>query len=573
MGCHGKKKGMAPMAPSLPRGSIRYFSSILARDVEKDANKYASKIDVTKGHLVWNEDNILSGHELECLQTILDYIVAERQVSIVVYVIRDYRGLAPSAKDELEALTTALYQASFRKDVEDGLILAYFQSQRAVRTNAGPAVATTLTQTVSEHIQREYMVPHFRNNQIAAGLLNGLRQIITTLDHRSSTNPPKNNQPKNDPPKNDDQPKNDQQSPSDQKSSSTTNPPEKRRGWWSGWWSDFKAWNRAMLKGERSVGVTALYGAGVGATAYYGWQALKWLFWTGVASFVLWKIWKWIKHHYFPPPTTVPAPTPPPIQETNNTSKTSDGPTQGTNNASKTSDGVHVSSKHSLDSSRIRPGPVVFDPRVIVYDDDVHDDLPFGGYYRAPGLRPTTDPTHADTTHVPVVEPETKVPAVAKAAATGAAIAVVNRDFQQFRAEQRQKEEHQKESNAKSGHRKASSGSSWDGKSSSSSSSYNYGSSSDGKSSSSGSSYNYGSSSDGKSSSSGSSYDYGSRSDINSSSSGSSYDYGSRSDGKSSSSSGSTYGSGSSSGSSWGGSSSSSGTSTSSSGSSSGSSW
>jgi uncharacterized membrane protein YgcG len=239
----------------------------------KTGESYASGVEPSQW--LWNRDGLLTAEEAARMQRMLNEINKARSVTVAVFVIRGHESLEPPATLDITQLTNELYDAMCGRpgfDRNNGLVLAYFHRQRGYRQRAGLGLLHHIIDSRAQHIQSQYIMPEFRQGKIAMGLTVGIQEQVALIPFRSTKADTST------------------EAATATKATAATN---KQGG--GGWWSDFKNWNRSMYKGQRSVGVTALWGAGVGAGVYYGCQAAKWLFWAGVISFVGWRAWKWGK--------------------------------------------------------------------------------------------------------------------------------------------------------------------------------------------------------------------------------------------------------------------------------------
>lgn len=266
-----KMRGPACLAQFARRSPFRLPATVLGkRGISGSAVLRAEmrtpkevSLDAQKS-CVWNEDGLLSEHALRDLSDKVREIEKTSGARVLVYAIRNLNDWPITAVKELDEFANQLRVNSFRSPEESdrAIVIALFLSQRCVQIRVGEKVRAHFSDSTNENIRNTFMVPQFKEQQIAAGLMAGLEAIALTLRHVSLD------------------------------------------GWGAkepkktGWWADFKAYYRAMTQGERPVAVTALYGAGAGIFLYYLWQALKWTFCLASFSVAAWYAWKWVRHHF-----------------------------------------------------------------------------------------------------------------------------------------------------------------------------------------------------------------------------------------------------------------------------------
>jgi uncharacterized membrane protein YgcG len=270
-------------------------------DVGLDGAKSSFAADV--GFSVWNEDNLLTREDTLQVGMLLSSIYAHSGVRLAVCAINDYRGLPTTANDQLRAFTERFHVNRF-PDVEERKhtgVLLYFHKQRNVQMRVGGKIHDHLPPNVCAEIQLSHMFPPLKEGRIGDGLRAGLKQIAGRLPALAK---PGSSKPDATTPSGmarESSSESDATTPSESsQTSSSSNPKPVKK---TSWWQDFKGWNRAMLRGERPTGVTAIYGASVGVGVYYLWQGLKWLFWIGTGAFIAWRVWKWLKTHGYLPPS------------------------------------------------------------------------------------------------------------------------------------------------------------------------------------------------------------------------------------------------------------------------------
>lgn len=67
-------------------------------------------------------------------------------------------------------------------DVDNGLLILYVQDQRTIRIEVGYGLEGILTDARVSRVQRQEMIPHFRNGQTSRGLIAGVQALLGYLD-------------------------------------------------------------------------------------------------------------------------------------------------------------------------------------------------------------------------------------------------------------------------------------------------------------------------------------------------------------------------------------------------------
>ncbi len=266
---------------------------------------------------VWNKDGLLSEGEVVSLATRLAAIHKSSAARLAIFAIRDLNDLPPRSSQQLGEFAKALRKQTFpnKADADRALIMAYFHNQQGIEVRVGDLILPYLDDALNAEIRTRDMGPKFKQGRIGDGLGAGLDRIAKCLvnvpavpestekktvdaaDETEKISAPSETESK----KTAENKESSGQSAAGGAGSGGGKPPENGdKPPKVSWWRDFKAWNRAMLRGDRSLGVTALYGASMGAGLYYLWQGLKWSFWTAVFAYLLWRGWKWLRANYWP---------------------------------------------------------------------------------------------------------------------------------------------------------------------------------------------------------------------------------------------------------------------------------
>lgn len=67
-------------------------------------------------------------------------------------------------------------------DVDNGLLILYVEDQRVIRIEVGYGLEGILTDARVSRVQRQEMIPHFRNGQTSLGLMAGAQALVGYLD-------------------------------------------------------------------------------------------------------------------------------------------------------------------------------------------------------------------------------------------------------------------------------------------------------------------------------------------------------------------------------------------------------
>lgn len=348
---------------------------------------------------------VLTDAEVEQLNRMISAWNVKKSCNLALFVLQDYKGLPPGSDAQLQEFTDALHKRTF-DDLACDVTCVLFKNQRSVRWRADLIDEATL-----KRIGEQFMDHHFRDGKFEKGLAAGITEaFMFHLPNIDKTDKPEATTKSTD-----------KNTTGDEKEQEKGEPKRKRS-----WWKDFKEWNKAMARGERPVGTTALWGASWAVVLYYAWQALKILFWITLGYYVCKKLLKRYREHrqQQEQPQTRPQPSP------SSTASISAAPSPSTT--------------YPVPATSVKPTVVVVETRPVEATDWYYSQR--NGYTRTPppddaywpvksAQQPSVPPSAA-TTEKTTSTAASSVPGVVKAAGVGATVAVQNRDFQNYRREQ-----------------------------------------------------------------------------------------------------------------------------------------
>jgi uncharacterized protein len=129
------------------------------------------------GSYVANPDNILDAPTVAQIDTLLSSLERKTTVQVAVVVVESIGDA--DIFEFAQKLFTAWGIGS--KGNDNGLLLLLVKDQRTVRFHTGYGVEGTLPDVICKRIQRDYMVPEFKNGNYNAGVLAGLVQVEKIL--------------------------------------------------------------------------------------------------------------------------------------------------------------------------------------------------------------------------------------------------------------------------------------------------------------------------------------------------------------------------------------------------------
>ena len=129
------------------------------------------------GSYVSNPDAILDAATVMQIDTLLTSLEKKTTVQVAVVVVESI-GEADIFEFAQKLFTT---WGIGSKGNDNGLLLLLVNDKRTVRFHTGYGVEGTLPDVVCKRIQRDYMVPEFKNGNSGAGVLGGLQQVEKIL--------------------------------------------------------------------------------------------------------------------------------------------------------------------------------------------------------------------------------------------------------------------------------------------------------------------------------------------------------------------------------------------------------
>jgi uncharacterized protein len=145
------------------------------------------------GSYVSNPDAILDEVTVAQIDTLLTSLEKKTSVQVAVVVVNSI------GDDDIFEFAQKLFTTwgVGGKGKDNGLLLLLVNDQRTVRFHTGYGVEGALPDIVCKRIQRDYMVPEFKNGNYNAGVLAGLQQvekILTNPDYAEELKEPEANE-------------------------------------------------------------------------------------------------------------------------------------------------------------------------------------------------------------------------------------------------------------------------------------------------------------------------------------------------------------------------------------------
>ncbi len=129
------------------------------------------------GSFVSNPDNILDGGTVTEIDTLLKSLEIKTSVQVAVVVVE---SIGDSDVFEF-AQNLFITWGIGNKENDNGLLVLLVNDQHTIRFHTGDGVEGVLPDVVCKRIQRDYMLPEFKNGNYNAGMLAGLRQVEKIL--------------------------------------------------------------------------------------------------------------------------------------------------------------------------------------------------------------------------------------------------------------------------------------------------------------------------------------------------------------------------------------------------------
>ncbi|MEO5601256.1 MAG: TPM domain-containing protein [Cyclobacteriaceae bacterium] len=129
------------------------------------------------GSYVSNPDNILDGRTVAEIDTLLKLLERKTSVQVAVIVVESI------GDDDVFEFAQNLFNTwgIGNKENDNGLLVLLVNDQNTIRFHTGDGVEGVLPDVVCKRIQRDYMLPEFKNGNYNAGMLAGLRQVEKIL--------------------------------------------------------------------------------------------------------------------------------------------------------------------------------------------------------------------------------------------------------------------------------------------------------------------------------------------------------------------------------------------------------
>jgi uncharacterized protein len=128
-------------------------------------------------NFVSNPDSILSASAVSQINAMLQSLEADTQVEIAVVMLQ-------SIDDEsIENFAVHLFEAwgIGKKELHNGLLILFVLDRREIRFEVGYGLEGILPDVICNRIQRQTMVPEFKNDDYDAGIVAGVRQIVSYI--------------------------------------------------------------------------------------------------------------------------------------------------------------------------------------------------------------------------------------------------------------------------------------------------------------------------------------------------------------------------------------------------------
>jgi uncharacterized protein len=129
------------------------------------------------GSYVSNPDNILDQTTVLQIDTLLKSLENKTTVQVAVVAV------ASIGEDDIFEFTQRLFDAwgIGNKGNDNGLLIMLVKDQHSIRFHTGNGVEGVLPDVICKRIQRDHMVPEFKNENYNAGMLAGIQQVNRVL--------------------------------------------------------------------------------------------------------------------------------------------------------------------------------------------------------------------------------------------------------------------------------------------------------------------------------------------------------------------------------------------------------
>ncbi len=129
------------------------------------------------GSYVSNPDGILSTSTVAQIDTILRSLEAKATAQVAVVVVESI------GEADIFEFAQKLFKTwgIGQKQNDNGLLVLFVNDQRTVRFHTGDGLEGVLPDVICKRIQRDFMVPAFKNKDYNAGMLTGIQQVAKIL--------------------------------------------------------------------------------------------------------------------------------------------------------------------------------------------------------------------------------------------------------------------------------------------------------------------------------------------------------------------------------------------------------
>lgn len=139
-------------------------------------SSFAAKVPALTGRVVDNAD-IISRKDTEEINSYLENLENSIGVQVAVLTVESLDG------DSIEDFSMKVAESwkLGQKDKDNGVLITVALEERKIRIEVGYGLEGTLTDTKCGLIQRNAMIPEFRNGDYSEGILKGVKNIVGLL--------------------------------------------------------------------------------------------------------------------------------------------------------------------------------------------------------------------------------------------------------------------------------------------------------------------------------------------------------------------------------------------------------
>ncbi|GHT50506.1 hypothetical protein FACS189440_18050 [Bacteroidia bacterium] len=151
---------------SNPEKSQEYTVKTVPNPKRADATNFVS-----------NPDSILSAPAVSQINGMLQSLEADTQAEVAVVM------LSSIGNETIENFAVHLFEAwgIGKKGLDNGLLILFVLDRREVRFEVGYGLEGVLPDVICNRIQRQTMVPEFQNGDYDAGIVTGVRQVVSYI--------------------------------------------------------------------------------------------------------------------------------------------------------------------------------------------------------------------------------------------------------------------------------------------------------------------------------------------------------------------------------------------------------